>query len=168
MGMNNNLLEIERKFLIDHKKMPRDLTNFKKSETSQGYIYCNPTIRIRNIDDKYVLNVKSTNKDNFNNVIEGLVRKEFEINIEKTVYDDLLKKCEGLIIYKTRYYIPYEKHTIELDIFKNEYNGLIVAEVEFENVEEAERFLIPNWFLKEITNNKKYTNASLSKGILKF
>ena len=61
-----------------------------------------------------------------------------------------------------------KKYTIELDVFKDEYDGLIVAEVEFKNIDEAKKFIKPNWFLNEITYDKKYTNASLSKGLIKF
>ena len=166
--MSDNCLEIERKFLVDKAKIPQNLSTFNQSHILQGYIYCSPTIRIRKCDDKYLLTVKSSNKDNQNNDIEGLVRKEYEIDIEKKVFDDLLNKCEGLIISKTRYYIPCEKYTIELDVFKDEYDGLIVAEVEFKNIDEAKKFIKPNWFLNEITYDKKYTNASLSKGLIKF
>ena len=35
-------------------------------------------------------------------------------------------------IEKTRYYYPYERHTIEIDVYRGKHDGLIIAEVEFE------------------------------------
>lgn len=47
---------------------------------------------------------------------------------------------------------------IELDVFDNEFRGIIFAEVEFPSEEMAEKFVKPEWFGAElsgkITNNK--------------
>lgn len=39
----------------------------------------------------------------------------------------------------------YAHLTIELDVFSGVYDGLILAEVEFPTVEEAEAFVPPEW-----------------------
>ena len=69
----------------------------------------------------------------------------------------MLKSIESGIIYKTRYYIPYGKYTIELDVFD--------AEVEFSSIKELKTFIEPNWFLKDVSKIKKYSNESLAYSI---
>ena len=64
--------------------------------------------------------------------------------------------------FKTRYYIPYDKHTIELDIYEGIFKGLIVAEVEFESLDEANLFTPPAWFGEDISNNIEYRNKILA------
>ena len=61
--------------------------------------------------------------------------------------------------------IPYEKYMIELDIFENELSPLIMAEVEFDSEEEALAFVPPAWFWEDVTNDKRYHNSNMSKGI---
>ncbi len=51
-------MEIERKFLV--KSLPEDINSFPHKQISQGYISdINPSIRIRQLDDKYILTIKS-------------------------------------------------------------------------------------------------------------
>ena len=40
---------------------------------------------------------------------------------------------------------------------------MIVIEIEFKSEKEAYSFLAPDWFGKEITGVKKYSNSSLAK-----
>lgn len=145
-------MEIERKYKIH--QCPTNLNDMESHILSQGYIYTNPAIRIRQSDDAYFLTVKG----------EGLIaREELELPISADVFSDLQKKIEGLFINKTRYYIPYEKWTIELDCFHNEYDGLFIAEVEFASLEEAESFVPPHWFGEDVTQDRAYQNSQMSK-----
>ena len=153
-------IEIEKKYLISPKDLPKDLKKYPHHNITQGFICMNPVIRVRQYADKYFLTIKySYDKSD-------LIRFEKEMSIDKKTYTKLLKKCEGIILKKTRYLIPYKfnnkKYTIELDVFKNEYKGLIYAEVEFENVKEAEKFVSPKWFTKDVTGIKMYNNAMLT------
>ncbi|MDE7157444.1 MAG: adenylate cyclase, partial [Lachnospiraceae bacterium] len=81
-------------------------------------------------------------------------------------YHHLLKKADGNIITKKRYKIPYNNmngsYTIELDIFSDIFNGLILAEVEFKTEEEALAFLPPDWFGEDVTFSSEYHNSTLS------
>ncbi len=72
-------------------------------------------------------------------------------------------KVEGLIIHKTRYYIAYKDYTIELDLFHDDYDGLQLAEVEFDTRHAAETFIPPDWFGEDVTNDKRYHNSFLSQ-----
>ena len=142
--------EIERKFII--KEMP-DLNAYTYKCLEQGYLSVNPVVRVRKEDDTYYLTYKGKG---------FLEREEYNLPLNKESYEHLIAKADGKIIKKKRYLIPYEKYTIELDIFEGELAPLVIAEVEFETVEEANSFTPPSWFGEDVTGNKNYTNASLA------
>ena len=146
-------MEIERKFLID--KSPENLDTYPRKEIAQGYINREPVIRIRRSDDKYILTCKG----------QGLMaREEFELPLTKEAFEHLKPKTDGIFIEKTRYLIPYdEKLTIELDVFHGELAPLLLAEVEFDSIEEADVFVPPSWFGEDVTASPKYHNSNLSK-----
>jgi len=143
-------MEIERKFLI--KKLPEDLSGFPCSEIRQGYISRDPVIRIRKQDSAYFLTVKG----------RGLIaREELNLALDADAYERLSAKCEGPVIVKTRYRIPLGRHTVELDIFLTGRPGLQMAEVEFDDPEEARAFCPPDWFGSEVTDDPSYQNANM-------
>ena len=142
--------EIERKFLV--KEIP-DLNAYPYKCLEQGYLSVNPVVRVRKEDDTYYLKYKGKG---------FLEREEYNLPLNEDSYNHLVAKTDGKIIRKKRYLIPYENHTIELDIFEGELAPLILAEVEFETVEEATSFVPPSWFGEDVTGNKNYTNASLA------
>ena len=53
--------------------------------------------------------------------------------------------------------------TIEIDIFHGKFEGLILAEVEFPTIEEAESFQPPEYFGKDVTFSTEYHNSTLSQ-----
>lgn len=85
---------------------------------------------------------------------------ELEKNISKEEYFKICKNPNNTQISKTRYLIPYNKYTIELDVFENEYEGIIFAEVEFKDEKQAVEFVPPEWFDKELSS--KITNSMLA------
>ena len=58
---------------------------------------------------------------------------------------------------------PAAELVIELDIFEQPYEDLVIAEVEFETEEEAEQFQPPSWFDKDVTMDRRYHNSYLSQ-----
>ena len=52
--------------------------------------------------------------------------------------------------------------TIELDVFEPPFAPLVIAEVEFPDEEMANAFLPPDWFLNDVTYDKRYHNSNLS------
>lgn len=142
-------MEIERKFLI--KNLP-DLSQYKFHEIEQGYLSVSPVVRIRKKDDKYILTYKGA----------GLMaREEIEAELTEESYYHLREKIDGNPITKTRYLIPLDPYTIELDVFKGHKEGLVMAEVEFPSIEEAESFVKPEWFGEEVTQDKRYHNSNM-------
>jgi len=144
-------MEIERKFLTKH--IPFDITVYPYKQISQAYISFSPTIRIRQSDDKYILTVKGKGH---------LAREEFELLLTKEDYDSLFLKTEGTPVVKKRYLVPVEEYTAEVDIYEEELEGLMTTEVEFPSLEAAEAFVAPEWFGRDVSEEKAYKNTSLS------
>ena len=76
-----------------------------------------------------------------------------------------LEKADGNIISKVRYLIPINdgKLTAELDVFKGKFAGMLLVEVEFSSVEQADAFQKPDWFGEDVTYSKIYHNSYLSQ-----
>ncbi|MDD3278869.1 MAG: CYTH domain-containing protein [Lachnospiraceae bacterium] len=146
-------MEIERKYLIP--KLPENLEQYDYHKIEQGYLSTEPVVRIRRQDDDYYLTYKS----------KGLmVREEYNLPLTKESYEHLRPKADGILISKTRYKIPLVHGLmIELDIFDAPYEHLWLAEVEFPDVETANRFTPPDWFGEDVTNSSKYHNSTLSQ-----
>lgn len=98
----------------------------------------------------------------------GLQREEYEKAISSTEYHNLMDKAGGRVIKKMRYYYPLEENkTAEIDFYFGNNSGLKTVEVEFDSLESAEKFEVPSWFGKEITNDPNYKNSELSLKELK-
>ena len=122
-------MEIERKFLI--KEMP-DLMKYSFHCMEQGYLNTDPVVRVRKEDDTYYLTYKG----------KGLLaREEYNLPLNETGYYHLVEKADGVIIRKKRYLIPYEKYTIELDVFEEPYEKLVIAEVELKAKKKRKDFV---------------------------
>lgn len=146
-------MEIERKFLIS--SLP-ELPSCPFHLLEQGYLSTDPVIRVRREDDEYYLTYKG----------RGLLsREEYNLPLTKEAYAHLLPKTDGIIIRKKRYLLPLDKHTVELDVFAPPFEGLMIAEVEFDSEDEAHLFRPPAWFGEEVTYDARYHNSSLSQGI---
>ena len=144
--------EIERKFLI--KERPADLDSFSFHEMEQGYLNTSPVVRVRREDDTYYLTYKG----------KGFIeREEYNLPLTKEAYMHLIQKADGNIIRKRRYLIPCGKYTIELDCFKEPFADLVLAEVEFSTLEEANAFTPPEWFKEDVTGDYHYSNSYLSR-----
>ena len=152
-------IEIERKFLV--KEIPDNLDTYEKIDMTQGYLNTSPVVRVRKENDDYVLTYKGS----------GLLsHSEYNLPLNKEAFEHLLKKCDGIIISKSRYKIPITNNlTAELDIFKGDLDSLKLVEVEFDSVEEADNFTPPEWFGEDVTTDGRYHNSYISKyGLLKW
>ena len=145
-------MEIERKYLI--RQLPFSPESYPFHLIQQAYLNTDPVIRIRREDNSYYLTYKS----------KGLmVREEYNLPLTQEAFEKLLPKAEGVIIHKTRYKIPIEQSdlVIELDLFHAPSN-LIMAEVEFPDEESANAFIMPDWFLADVTNDPAYHNSNMA------
>jgi len=146
-------MEIERKFLV--AQIPDLSTNCRALTIRQGYVSTSPVIRLRQQDEDYILTVKGAGT---------LAKEEFELPLTPEQFHTLWQKTEGFTITKTRYVIPLADGLYaELDEYHDMLEGFLTVEVEFPSVETAHAFVPPDWFGMDVTENRRYSNASLSR-----
>lgn len=146
-------IEIERKFLVDKEKWNR----IKKPEAEvikQKYIATDKekTIRIRIKGEKGFITLKGKKK--------GLRRSEFEYEIPIKDAVSMMASFSGGMISKTRYKIKHEGKLWEVDEFRDDNEGLIIAEIELQT--ESETFSLPDWVGKEVSHDSMYYNSNLT------
>jgi adenylate cyclase len=149
------MIEIERKFLVVSQEF-KDLAS-AKNHIAQGYLNSHPerTVRIRIKSEIGFLTIKGKGNES------GTTRLEWETELSLMDAKPLLALCEKGIIDKTRYEVKAGKHIFEVDEFHRENEGLLIAEIELRD--ENESFQKPTWLGREVTGEKKYYNAYLSK-----
>lgn len=140
--------EIERKFLIDLKKI--NLKSLKKEKIIQGYLSTEPVIRVRVKNNKAFLTIKGPGQ---------ISRLELEYNIPIKDAKKLLK-LTNIKVEKIRYLYPFEGKIWEIDIFLGENKGLAIAEIELKSIKET--FKKPDFILKEVSLESKFSNAQLA------
>ncbi len=148
-------LEIERKFLVKgdgYKALAES-----QSRVVQGYI-CSArgrTVRVRIRQGKGYLTIKGASN------VAGTSRYEWEKEISLQEAEELMTLCEPGIIDKVRYLVPSGGHVFEVDEFHGENEGLVVAEVELADEDEA--FVKPDFIAEEVTGDVRYYNSQLMK-----
>ncbi len=148
------MIEIERKFRV---KSTTFLNNIKtRFKITQGYLNSdkNRTVRVRINGSRGFITVKGVSSAN------GLSRFEWEKEISFAEAVRLLELCEGFVIDKTRYLVPFGEVVFEVDVFEGVNQGLVIAEVELQS--EGQIFEKPDWLGEELTGDKRYYNAYLS------
>ena len=148
-------IELEQAWLV--KEFPENLKKLKKSEITQAYLndYIDENgvkpkdARIRRIDNKFEFTVKYYAGQS--NETGQLIEKTKEIT--KDEYIELIKTTKAKIV-KTRYYYPLEDGlTAEIDVYRNDYEGINIVEVEFSSLSKLNNFRKPSWFGKEVTDS---------------
>ena len=146
-------LEIERKFLVKKGGAYKSAA-FSSSHIQQGYIPADgATVRVRTRDDKAYLTIKGKS------VNGGMTRYEFEKEITMDEAQHLLQLCKGGVIDKRRYLVKSGSHTFEVDEFYGDNEGLVMAEVEL--ADENEAYEKPDFIGMEVTGDKRFYNSHL-------
>jgi adenylate cyclase len=147
--------EIERKFIIQSIPFPLDHQFFE--DIRQGYLVTSEKgdeVRVRQRGDHCFLTVKKG---------EGFERYEMEIEISRDQFEKLYGATADERLEKKRYIIKDHGFNIELDIFEGRLKGLMVAEVEFRSPDEGKAYRAPDWFGREVTEDKRFANRNLAK-----
>ena len=146
--------EIERKFLVKGD-FEKEVTCRKR--IVQGYICAEKdrAVRVRIQGEECFLTIKGASDES------GLSRYEFEQQITQTDAEELLKLCLPGIIDKVRHWISVGNHIWEVDVFRGDNEGLVLAEIELSSEEET--FELPTWAGEEVTGDPRYYNAMLSQ-----
>jgi len=143
--------EIERKFLVSDNSW-RHWGSGQRYR--QGYLSTvkERTVRVRAAGDKGFITVKGSNL--------GSTRSEYEYEIPLADANEILDGlCERPLIEKIRYRIHLGEMTWEVDEFEGENRGLITAEIELRDENQA--ISLPAWIGREVTGDPRYFNSNL-------
>jgi CYTH domain-containing protein len=151
-------VEVERKWLIAGvDSLPAEVLATQAAEIEQGYLTIGADgseTRVRRKAGRCTLTVKSG---------RGLVRNEAEVPRTAEQFEVLWPATEHARVHKQRRAVPGEGGvTIEVDVYSDQLDGLVVAEVEFDDPWGAESFVAPYWFGLEVTADDAYKNRSLA------
>ncbi len=147
--------EIERKFLVTGD-------SWRAAAGAglpcwQGYLTsgsAEATVRVRLLGDKGFLTIKGPTK--------GISRPELEYEIPVGDVEYMLTYlCSGGIVAKMRYILNHNGLCWEIDEFIGDNEGLITAEIELDR--EGQPFEKPDWLGKEVSLDRRYTNAALAQ-----
>lgn len=155
-------LEIERKFLLP--EYPADLIREheirieKEQLIDQTYlaIHGDQELRVRKIQDLTSKRVEYTHTFKKGH---GIAREEVEYSISEGLYEQIINAHQAVPLIKKRTTAVWEDKVIEIDDY--EQIQLLVLEVEFASVEEAENFNAPGWFGNDISSEKQYSNKKV-------
>lgn len=143
--------EIERKYLLKDDSWRK---------LAQGTVYCQGyiatqhqvTVRVRIVGKQGYLTIKSPTVE--------CSRLEFEYPIPVEDAQEMLRTlCEQPLIEKTRYKIEWGGLIWEIDEFEGLNKGLILAEVELNNINQ--QIVLPPWVGEEVSQDPRYFNSQL-------
>ena len=147
-------VEIERKFLVEGDGWRGGATG--SAHLRQGYLSTSAkaTVRIRIFDDaRAVLTLKGP--------VDGISRAEFEYEVPLSDGLTLLEMSRPNVVEKRRHIVPHGDLTWEVDVFEGAHQGLVMAEVELTDADQAVD--LPDWAGIEVSHDDRYANASLSR-----
>lgn|SRR5512133_78406 len=146
-------IEIERKFVL--AQTPEWLGESESERIEQGYVVLagETEVRVRRKGEARYLTVK---------VGEGESREETEVELSPEQFEALWPLTEGRRLVKRRHYVGLDSLTAEVDVYEGELAGLVVAEVEFDSEDADRAFEPPKWIGREVTGERRYSNAALA------
>ena len=93
----------------------------------------------------------------------GRSRTEVEVDLAREEAEQLWAHTDGRRIEKVRHAVDVSGATADVDVYGGALDGLIVVEVEFTSEAAADAFVQPSWFGRELTGDKRWSNAALAR-----
>ncbi|MBQ9193820.1 MAG: CYTH domain-containing protein [Bacteroidales bacterium] len=151
-------IETERKFLVLGDGYKAEAV--EKHRIRQGYVAHDSgrSVRVRISDRQGFLTIKGP-------YIALGSRPEWEKEISLQEAEELFLLCKPGSIDKTRWIVPAGVRKFEVDEFHGENDGLVMAEIELSEADEA--FPRPSWLGEEVTDDKRYYNGYLARNPFK-
>ena len=157
------MAEFKRKFIIND---PNFIKFIEKCYSTTNKIY-----QFYHFSDSIIIRVSKmeSHDGDDNNLLIRIPNQQFkrdiEINITDNEYRSFLKFLNPhKILTRTRHRIYEFGYDIFVDIFEKDYDGLIIAKIEFRTEEQNHKFFPQeNWV--EITDDIEYNNSNLFKKI---
>ena len=138
------------------RELPENLPRYRHNEISQGYLVSlddGLQVRLRKSGERHTLTFKRGS---------GRVREEREVELSATQFEALWPATDGKRLTKTRYEVPLGAHIVEIDVYHDRHEGLVVAEVEFDEEAAAKAFQPPGWLGADVTGDPRYSNQLLA------
>lgn len=143
------MIELEKTYLA--KSLPVDLEEHEFKEVIDIYIpkdHKHPSLRIRKNGDKYEAMKKEPVQEG-----DALIQREQTIILREDEFD-ALKEIDGKKLRKIRYEYKGVDYFAEIDVFKDDLDGLVLVDVEFELEDDKDNFEIPEFCLADVTQEK--------------
>ncbi len=157
--------EIERKFLIKYPdahllEACESMSNIEQTYLSGGEKGYSERVRRRETDGSCVYT--HTRKKH----ITDIRRIELEDEISEAEYARLLLRADPArsTVLKKRYCLSYSSQLFEIDIYPF-WNDRAIMELELSDDAQEVRFPYAISIIKEVTDDKRYTNASIAKSV---
>lgn len=150
------MTELSKTYLL--KNIPFSLEVYPHKELIDHYVSFEssyPKARLRKYGSLYEITKKVTVQQ------EGLCfQTESIIDLSKAEYQ-ALAELPNKTIQKTRYYVPWEWLTIEIDVFQRDLDWLLLMNVEFPDKQIMKKFTIPEFCLADVTENSLFVSDIL-------
>ena len=157
--------EIERKYLIRMPEAAYLTAHAQPSQIEQTYLlrpapHVNARVRKRGAKGAWVYTHTQKTR------ISDMRRIEDEREISEAEYRTLLQQAdpERNVICKTRWVLPYRGQLFEIDIFPF-WQDRAILEIELEDEAQAVELPPALEILREVTADRRYTNAAMSREI---
>lgn len=148
-------IELEKTYLV--KEIPKDLINFSYKEIIDIYIPKNthPVLRLRKKGDSFEITKKQPLRDG-----DSSAQEEHTIKLSEEEFNSLAK-TEGKSVRKIRYNYVYKGISSEIDVFHGDLAGLVLVDFEFKNVADKNKFVMPDFCLADVTQEKIFAGGML-------
>jgi CYTH domain-containing protein/CHAD domain-containing protein len=145
-------VERERRFLVaEAPELPGG-----GAEWRQGYLAVDGAVAVR------VREVDGADRTLTIRAGRGDARVELAWPMSEEQFDTAWAQTRGRRIRITRYIVEAAGHPVAVDVFHDDLDGLVLAQVDFDSDEAMAAFEPPTWFSREVTDELAFTNASLA------
>ena len=152
-------IERERKFLL--KRLPDLITSKTPKKLIQDHYVINTNLRLRQVSSPEGIIYKLTKK--YPLQAESLSEfKIINIYLEEKEFLNLLS-LPSYQLHKTRYILKPQDDVICIDRIILNLQEILIAEVEFKDVNTMNSFQLPFPFAREVTAERDYTGFEIAK-----
>lgn len=141
-------VELERTFLI--KELPKNLKECKFIEVFDIYIpqsVPHPILRIRKKGNVFEMTKKAPVEN------DSSEQSEQTISLSEQEFSEL-SNLKGKRLRKNRCYYPLNGRVVEIDVFLDDLEGLVLVDFEFNSAEEKTNLKMPEFCLADVTQEE--------------
>lgn len=149
-------LELEKTYIA--KRLPTGLENFPHKEILDIYFpvsAVHPVLRLRKKGDSFEMTKKTPAKDG-----DASEWNEHTIKLSEEEFK-AFSSIKGKRVRKVRYEYPYQGRIAEITVFKDELEGLVLVDVEFDDAKSKDAFVMPDFCLADVTQEDAFAGGML-------